>query len=106
MLTSKQVSDVRCTRLFAAPSLGGHQCTRCNSQLKGADDPQVLGWDVERVKPLILGPEGSGITMTFQRVGNLVHGKRGFDVSMTRCVIEDANARMPAPRAFETASRA
>jgi hypothetical protein len=50
---------------------------------------QVLGWDVERVKPLILGPEGSKIIMTFQRVGNLVHGKRGFDVTLTRSVIDD-----------------
>ena len=74
--------------------------------LYAIDGQKVLGWDVERVKPLILGQEGTPIVMTFQRVGNLVHGKRGFDVHMVRCVIEDANARMPAPRAFETASRA
>mmetsp|Transcript_32477 Transcript_32477/g.81865 ORF Transcript_32477/g.81865 Transcript_32477/m.81865 type:complete len:166 (+) Transcript_32477:149-646(+) len=75
--------------------------------LYAIDGQKVLGWDVERVKPLILGPEGSKITMTFQRVGNLVHGKRGFDVTMTRVVIEDNSAqRMPAQRPFETASRA
>lgn len=43
---------------------------------------QVLGWDVERVKPLILGPVGSQITMSFQRVGNQVAGKRSLDVQM------------------------
>jgi len=45
---------------------------------------QVLGWDVERVKPLILGPVGSQITMNFQRVGNQVVGKRSIDVVMIR----------------------
>jgi len=45
---------------------------------------QVLGWDVERVKPYILGPVGSQITMSFQRVGNQVAGKRSIDVTMIR----------------------
>lgn len=49
---------------------------------------QVLGWDVERVKPLILGPVGTQLTVTFQRVGNQVHGKRGYDVTMTRFPVE------------------
>lgn len=45
---------------------------------------KVLGWDVERVKPLILGPVGSQITMSFQRVGSQVAGKRSIDVVMIR----------------------
>lgn len=49
---------------------------------------QVLGWDVERVKPLILGPVGSQITMSFQRVGNQVAGKRSIDVVMIRQLVD------------------
>ena len=32
----------------------------------------LAGWDVERIKPLILGPEGSMLTLSFVRLGNLV----------------------------------
>ena len=64
---------------------------------------QVLGWDVERVKPLILGPVGAQITMTFQRVGSQVAGKRQIDVTMTRHLI-DQNATGP-PRRMQPFER-
>ena len=49
---------------------------------------QVLGWDVERVKPLILDPVGSQITISFQRVGSQVAGKRSIDVVMVRQLVD------------------
>jgi hypothetical protein len=59
---------------------------RCfaNADLLPLSVAQVLGWDVERVKPFILGPVGSQITISFQRVGNQVAGKRSIDVVMIR----------------------
>jgi len=75
--------------------------------LHAIDGRKVLGWDVESVKPLILGVEGSPIRMTFQRIGNQVHGKRMFDVNMVR---QPVNAAPPPPSyqrpAFETHQRA
>ena len=52
--------------------------------LHAIDGRKVLGWDVESVKPLILGVEGEPIRMAFQRIGNQVHGKRMFEVTLIR----------------------
>jgi hypothetical protein len=43
----------------------------------------VLGWDVERMKPLILGPVNSTITMSFQRVGNQVRSLFSLSLSLS-----------------------
>jgi len=67
------------------------------------DGQKVLGWDVESVKPLILGPQGSTIVMSFYRVGNQVVGKRSFDVAMTRTPV-DPNASLPHRPPFEVAT--
>jgi len=64
--------------------------------LYAIDGQKVLGWDVERVKPLILGPVGSQITISFQRVGNQVAGKRSIDVTMIRQLV-DPNASLQRP---------
>ena len=75
-------------RFLSGGEAGQGKCNGWQNLNRSFVCTQVLGWDVERVKPHILGPVGSQITITFQRVGNQVAGKRSIDVTMIRQLVD------------------